>query len=122
MLTAHPIPGFQPFFLRDATLWLRACVQTQTSSCGLQMFCARSKQITCVAPAPPPRFLLCLRWHVLPSPRCFSSEAHAQIPPRWEMAAELEPLMAEWLGAERAEDTRGSEGPQGRWERGFGSL
>lgn len=37
------------------------------------------------------------------------------------MAAELEPLMAEWLGAEKAEDTQGSEVGQGRWERGFGS-
>lgn len=37
------------------------------------------------------------------------------------MAAELEPLMAEWLGAEKTEDTQGSEGGQGRWERDFGS-
>lgn len=38
------------------------------------------------------------------------------------MAAELEPLMAEWRVPEEAEDTPGSEGPQGRRERGFGSL
>lgn len=37
------------------------------------------------------------------------------------MAAELEPLKAEWLGAEKAEDTGGSEGGQGRWDRGFSS-
>lgn len=42
--------------------------------------------------------------------------------PHWEMAAELEPLMAEWLGPEEAEDAGGSGGPQGRRERGFGPL
>lgn len=40
---------------------------------------------------------------------CFSTRADA---PRWEMAAK-------WLGAEEAEDAGGSEGPQGRRERGF---
>lgn len=43
---------------------------------------------------------------------CFSTCADA---PRWEMAAE-------WLGAEEAEDAGGSEGPQGRRERGFGPI
>lgn len=42
--------------------------------------------------------------------------------PHWEMAADLEPLMAEWLGAEKTEETRGNEGPQGGRERGFGPL
>lgn len=43
---------------------------------------------------------------------CFSTCADA---PRWEMAAE-------WLGAEEAEDAGGSEGPQGRRERGLGPI
>lgn len=43
---------------------------------------------------------------------CFSTCADA---PHWEMAAE-------WLGAEEDEDAGGSEGPQGRRERGFGPI
>lgn len=43
---------------------------------------------------------------------CFSTCADA---PRLEMAAE-------WLGAEEAEDDGGSEGPQGRRERGFDPI
>ncbi|XP_021075851.2 synaptonemal complex central element protein 1-like isoform X3 [Mus pahari] len=68
------------------------------------MFCACSKQ-TPVLPRPLFSYNVC-------SPTCclsllFLFRGTCADTPRWQMAAELEPLMAEWLGAEKAEDTRG---------------
>ncbi|XP_021075850.2 synaptonemal complex central element protein 1-like isoform X2 [Mus pahari] len=74
------------------------------------MFCACSKQ-TPVLPRPLFSYNVC-------SPTCclsllFLFRGTCADTPRWQMAAELEPLMAEWLGAEKAEDTReGSLEPQ----------
>ncbi|XP_028624454.1 synaptonemal complex central element protein 1-like isoform X2 [Grammomys surdaster] len=75
------------------------------------MFCACSEQIP-VLPDSLVSNNVCLGARYL-SLLLFLFRGTCADTPRWEMAADLEPLMAKWLGAEKAEDTReGSLEPQ----------
>ncbi|XP_028624453.1 synaptonemal complex central element protein 1-like isoform X1 [Grammomys surdaster] len=69
------------------------------------MFCACSEQIP-VLPDSLVSNNVCLGARYL-SLLLFLFRGTCADTPRWEMAADLEPLMAKWLGAEKAEDTRG---------------
>lgn len=116
---AHNPPQLlTPAFFRDRAVWVRAHAWKRRLAVAFADV-LRLLQADTLSPYPLVSYNVCSGTCCLSL--LFLFRGTCADTSRWEMAAELEPLMAEWLGAEKAEDTQGSEGGQGRWERGFGS-